>query len=85
MTRPVNRGKASACRTASQYNVPNLERGLKMLELLLEHPEGMQQTEIASRLGCAKTSVYRISMTLTGYSYGPRNNNNTKNHCKRAD
>lgn len=40
-----------------------------MLELLLEHPEGLQQTEIAARLGCAKTSVYRISMTLMKYGY----------------
>jgi len=49
--------------------VPNLERGLKMMELLLDHPEGLQQTEIAARLRCAKTSVYRISMTLMQYGY----------------
>jgi DNA-binding IclR family transcriptional regulator len=69
MIRLVNAGEASASRAASKYNVPNLERGLKMLELLLEHPEGMQQTEIAARMGCAKTSVYRISMTLMEYGY----------------
>lgn len=40
-----------------------------ILELLLEHPQGLQQTEIASRLGCSKTSVYRISMTLMEYGY----------------
>ena len=72
MIRTVNTVEASAARAASRYNVPNLERGLKMLELLLEHPEGMQQTDIAARMGCAKTSVYRISMTLmdTATSFG---------------
>jgi DNA-binding IclR family transcriptional regulator len=40
-----------------------------MMELLLEHPEGLPQSEIAARLGCAKTSVYRISMTLVRYGY----------------
>jgi len=40
-----------------------------MMELLLEHPDGLQQTEIARSLGCSKTSVYRISMTLIRYGY----------------
>lgn len=53
----------------SRYKVPNLERGLRILELLLEHPEGLQQSEIASHLACAKTSVYRISLTLAEYGY----------------
>lgn len=56
-------------RPVSRYKVPNLERGLKILELLLDHPDGMQQSEIASSLGCAKTSVYRISLTLAEYGY----------------
>jgi DNA-binding IclR family transcriptional regulator len=57
----------------SRYKVPNLERGLKILELLLDYPEGLQQSEIATRLGCAKTSVYRIAMTLFEYGYLVRN------------
>jgi DNA-binding IclR family transcriptional regulator len=61
--------RPAASNQDSRYNVPNLERGLKMMELLLDHPEGLQQTEIAARLGCAKTSVYRISMTLMQYGY----------------
>lgn len=56
----------------SRYRVPNLERGLKVIELLLDHPAGLQQTEIAARLGCAKTSVYRIAMTLIDYGYVTR-------------
>lgn len=54
---------------ASRYKVPNLERGLKIMELLLDYPDGLQQSEIASLLHCAKTSVYRIAMTLLEYGY----------------
>jgi DNA-binding IclR family transcriptional regulator len=39
------------------------------MELLLDHPAGLQQTEIAAKLRCSKTSVYRISMTLMDYGY----------------
>jgi DNA-binding IclR family transcriptional regulator len=45
---------------------------LKILELLLDHPGGLQQTEIATRLSCSKTSVYRISLTLMAYGYVTR-------------
>lgn len=61
--------KGPATGAAPRYRVPNLERGLKMMELLLDFPNGLQQSEIAIRLGCAKTSVYRISMTLMDYGY----------------
>ncbi len=53
----------------SRYNVPILERGIQILELLLDHPRGLQQTEIANYLKCSKTSVYRITMTLVDRRY----------------
>lgn len=49
--------------------MPNLERGLQILELLLDYPGGLQQSVIASLLHCSKTSVYRISMTLVDHGY----------------
>lgn len=61
--------KPSQKEPASRYKVPNLERGLKLMELLLDYPEGLQQSEIATLLHCAKTSVYRIAMTLVEYGY----------------
>jgi DNA-binding IclR family transcriptional regulator len=61
--------KAGKNEPASRYSVPNLERGLKLMELLLDYPDGLQQTEIAGLLHCAKTSVYRIAMTLVDYGY----------------
>lgn len=54
---------------ASRYKVPILERGLQILELLLDHPGGLPMSDIAVRLGCAKTSVYRIAMTLLEHGY----------------
>ena len=54
---------------AARYKVPNLERGLQIMELLLDYPKGLQQSEIASLLRCSKTSVFRISMTLVEYGY----------------
>jgi DNA-binding IclR family transcriptional regulator len=40
-----------------------------MLELLLDHPQGLQQSEIAAALRCSKTSVFRIGMTLLEHGY----------------
>lgn len=54
---------------SSRYKVPNLERGLKILEHLLDHPEGLQQSEIAAHLGYSKSSVFRIIMTLVEFGY----------------
>lgn len=53
----------------SRYNVPNLERGLKILEHLLDHPEGLQQSELAATLGYSKSSVFRVTMTLMEFGY----------------
>lgn len=66
---PLLNARRRASTADPRYQVPNLERGLEMMELLLEHPDGLQQTEIARSLGCSKTSVYRISMTLIRYGY----------------
>ncbi len=53
----------------SRYNVPNLERGLRIMEMLTEHPEGLSQSELIARLGYSKTSVFRVTMTLVEYGY----------------
>ncbi len=53
----------------SRYNVPNLDRGIQILELLLDHPNGLQQRQIATALSCSKTSVYRITMTFLDHGY----------------
>lgn len=57
----------------ARYSVPNLERGLRILELLQDHHDGLSQTELASRLGYSKTSVFRVTRTLLEYGYLLRN------------
>ncbi len=41
-----------------------LDRGLRVLELLAESPEGRTVTEIAAALGVSRTVVYRLVVTL---------------------
>ncbi len=51
------------------YNVPALERGLEVLELLSQHPRGLNQTDIAATLKCPLSSIFRITMTLVEYGF----------------
>lgn len=41
-----------------------LDRGLTLLTLLADHPEGLRVSEIASQLGIGRTVVYRLVVTL---------------------
>jgi len=54
---------------SSKYKVPNLERGLLIIDLLSEYPEGLTQSEISSKLQLANSSIYRITMTLLEHDY----------------
>ncbi len=53
----------------SQRHVPNLERGMKILEHLNLHPAGLTQKELAVQLGYPGNSVFRITMTLLELGY----------------
>lgn len=53
----------------SRYKVPNLERGLLIMEHLMNFPQGLQQSEIASQLRFSRTSVFRVTMTLLEHGY----------------
>ncbi|MBI9016191.1 MAG: IclR family transcriptional regulator [Phycisphaerae bacterium] len=53
----------------SKYKVPNLVRGLSMLELLCQYPDGLAMTEIAQKMGWPKNSTSRVAMTLVDYGY----------------
>lgn len=41
-----------------------LDRGLTLLNLLADHPEGLRVSEIAAELGVGRTVVYRLVVTL---------------------
>jgi len=65
-------------RPASLHNVPNLERGMLILELLGKHPEGLGLVEIARALSIPNNSVFRIAGTLTQMRYLHRHENNRR-------
>lgn len=70
MTRnPGAHGVRGARSGKSRYSVPNLERALRILELLPDYPAGLSQSELAARLRCAKTSIFRITSTLLEWGY----------------
>ena len=53
----------------SRYSVPNLERGMLILELLGRHPAGLGLVEIARLLAIPNNSIFRIASTLTEMGY----------------
>ncbi len=55
-----------------KYLIPNLARGMRVLELLSAHPEGLAQTAIASLLEIPANSVFRIVVTLEHLGYVSR-------------
>lgn len=56
------------------YLVPALERGLKVLEMLSAHPEGLLMSEM-KELQLPAASLYRILVTLTELGYIVRDGN----------
>ena len=56
-------------RIHSKYHVPNLERALKVLELLTEYPEGLTTSQITELLKLPRNSIFRITTTLLDHNY----------------
>lgn len=52
-----------------KYRVPGLERGLRVIEYLNDHPDGLTMGELSSKLGIPTNSVYRILATLERRNY----------------
>jgi len=52
-----------------RYNVPSLEKGMRVLEHLAEHSDGRSLRELVEDLGLPKTGVYRTVTTLTNLGY----------------
>jgi len=57
----------------SKHSVPNLERALKILELLTKYPEGLNITDISNHLDIPMNSTFRITSTLSDFGYLYRN------------
>jgi len=60
---------ASGAANGSAYIIPNVNRALRVLELLSTRQEGGSITEIAKELGLPKNSVFRIVRTLAANGY----------------
>lgn len=55
--------------TGTQYNVTNLLRGLDVLELVVQHPDGLGVSEISRHLGISKNAAFRIASALHERGY----------------
>lgn len=55
------------------YNVPNLERGLLIIELLAQNPEGLTLVEITNTISISKSSAFRTVSTLIFKNYLQKN------------
>jgi len=60
--------------TGKRYMVPAFARGLKLMELLAEHPEGLCMTEMDS-LELPQASLFRMLATLCETGYANRDKN----------
>ena len=57
----------------NKYNIPILAKGMELIELIAQHPEGLSIQEIVNLLGHSKTSVYRIICSLEEMGYLRKN------------
>ena len=64
--------------SAKQFNVPNLERGLQVLEFLVPREGEVSLNEVAKELGFPANSTMRILNALAHYGYVVRNAANKK-------
>lgn len=62
----------------SDHKVPNLERGLSVIELLSDHPEGMIGSEIAGIIEIPRNSAGRILAALTDRGFLERDGRTKK-------
>lgn len=62
----------------SNYNVPNLERALMIIELLSSKPKGLTLAEIMEELDITKSSTFRITSTLIFRNYIQKNETTKK-------
>lgn len=57
----------------SSYIIPNLDRALRVMELLSDHPKGLTMSEIADSLDIPKNSAFRITTTMEYRGFLERN------------
>ncbi|HEY1998358.1 IclR family transcriptional regulator [Paraburkholderia sp.] len=53
----------------TRYSAPALEKGLDIIELLTDHPEGLSLAELAKELGRTTAEIFRMVVTLETRGY----------------
>jgi DNA-binding IclR family transcriptional regulator len=53
----------------TRYSAPALEKGLDIIELLAQHPEGLSLGELAKALGRTTAEIFRMVVTLQTRGY----------------
>lgn len=71
-TSPAPRRRPAAATEPTAAQVPALTRGLNVLELLADHPEGLSLVEIAAAHDLPVNSTQRIALTLCELGYAQR-------------
>ncbi len=67
--KPAKPRAAAAAVSTRRYHIPSLERALGVMECLAKEPQGLGISDLASRLGVPKNSVFRIATTLVAHGY----------------
>jgi len=55
--------------TVAAETSQTLDRGLQVLELLADHPEGLTVTDLSQQLQMSRTVVYRLVVTLEQHAF----------------
>jgi len=63
---------SSADASADRYRAPALDKGLDILELLSEYPDGLTRAEIVKALGRSANEIYRMLERLVARQYVTR-------------
>jgi len=53
----------------NKYNIPILSKGMELIELIAQHPQGLTIQHMVNLLGHSKTSIYRIVCSLEEMGY----------------
>lgn len=59
--------------TSNKYHIPILEKGMELIELIAQYPNGLTIQEMVNSLPHSKTSIYRIVRSLEEMRYLHKN------------
>lgn len=57
----------------NKYNIPILEKGMEVIELIAQHPKGLTIQEMVNLMAHSKTSIYRIVCSFEEMGYLHKN------------